>query len=93
MSNSEEQLKKAFEAIDKGNYATALEIFMPLAKHGDPQAQYNLGFLYRIGQGVKQDYHKAYHWYSLSAEQAYPQAQYKVGLMHYKGQAVTKDYQ
>ena len=83
MGNVEEKIKKAFEAFDKKDFRTSFEIFKPLAEQGDPKAQFNLGFLYRIGQGVNQDYQKAYHWYLLSAEQGYAEAQFKIGLMHY----------
>jgi len=64
MRNIEETLKEALDAFDKGDYQTSLEIFKPLAEQGNAKAQYNLGFLYRIGQGVNQDYQ--YHPLSLS---------------------------
>ena len=58
-------------AYERGDYATALQEWRLLAEQGDAKAQFNLGFLYRIGQGVNQDYQKACHWYLLSAEQGY----------------------
>ena len=93
MENVEEKIKKASEAFDKSDYRTSFEILKPLAEQGDAKAQFNLGFLYRIGHGVNQNYKKAYHWYSLAAEQGYAEAQYKIGLMYYKGQVVAQDYQ
>ncbi len=35
-------------------------------------AQYNLGFMYRKGQGVTQDYAQAHMWYNLAASRLPP---------------------
>ena len=91
MGKTEKKLTEAMEALDEGRYQNSFDIFRPLAEHGDPKAQFYLGFLYRIGQAVKQDYQQAYHWYLLSAKQGYAEAQYKVGLMNYKGQVVDQN--
>jgi hypothetical protein len=37
------------------------------AEQGSADAQYNLGVLYANGQGVPQDYVRAYMWYNLAA--------------------------
>ena len=37
------------------------------AEQGDAKAQYNLGLLYRDGQGVPQDWAEAYFWLDLAA--------------------------
>lgn len=44
------------------------------AKQGLPAAQFNLGIMYRTGDGVSADMQKALYWYHLSAEQGYEQA-------------------
>ena len=93
MKNLQGKIKNSTEVLNRGDYPTSFEKLKPLAEQGDAKAQFNLGFLYRIGQGIQQDYHKAYHWYSLAAGQGYPEAQYKIGLMYYKGQVVAKSYQ
>ena len=56
MGNTEKKLTEAMEALNEGNYQNSFDIFKPLAEHGDPKAQFYLGFLYRIGQAVKQNY-------------------------------------
>ena len=61
--------QKARTAYQNGDYATALRELTPLAEQGDAVAQYNLGSMYRKGQGVLQDYKTARKWYRLSAEQ------------------------
>ena len=43
-------------AYKRGDYASALRLWRPLAKQGNTGAQFNLGLMYYLGQGVKQDY-------------------------------------
>jgi TPR repeat protein len=62
------------------------------AEQGDAYAQYNLGLMYRKGQGVAQDYKEAIKWYRLAAEQGVADAQYNLGVAYYKGQGVAQDY-
>ena len=39
-------------AGEKGDFATALRLWTPLAEQGDAKAQYNLGRMYRDGNGI-----------------------------------------
>ena len=43
--------------------------FAKSAEQENAMAQYNLGVMYKNGQGVKQDYEKAVYWYKKAAEQ------------------------
>ena len=51
------------------NAAESVEQIRAKAEQGDASAQYNLGVIYEKGQGVQQDYVKAYMWASLAADQ------------------------
>ena len=51
-----DDFKKGVEAYNKGDYATALKEWKPLAQGGYIDAQYNLGIMYDNGKGVLQDY-------------------------------------
>ena len=42
-------LKAGMEAYERGDYATALTEFRPLAQQGHAGAQFNLGQMYRKG--------------------------------------------
>ena len=44
--------QKGLDAYEKGNYATALKEWTPLAKQGNAVAQYNLDVIYDNGLGV-----------------------------------------
>jgi len=59
-------------AYNRGDYATALREWRPLAKQGNATAQNNLGAMYSSGQGVPQDYAKAHMWYNLAASKLPP---------------------
>ena len=41
-------------AFERGDYATALKEFRPLAEQGDADGQFNLGLMYDPGRGVTQ---------------------------------------
>jgi hypothetical protein len=83
--------QKSLNAYKKGDFATALREWKPLADKGDATAQSNLGFMYDTGQGVPQNYKTAFKWYKLAAEQGVSNAQYKLGQMYYQGQGVPQD--
>ena len=51
----------------RGDYATALSLWRPLAEQGHAFAQTNLGVMYARGQGVIQDNVYAYMWGNISA--------------------------
>jgi TPR repeat protein len=85
-------LQKGLSAYISGDYATALREWKPLAKQGYANAQYNLGLMYRKGQGVIQDYKTAVKWWKLSAKQGNARAQINLGVMYEKGQGVPQDY-
>lgn len=51
--------KVGLAAYVAGNYSMAAAIFQPLAAQGDDCAQYQLGEMYKLGQGVPQDKAKA----------------------------------
>ena len=62
------------------------------AKGGDARAQFNLGVRYYKGQGVLQDYRKAFELTSKAAAQGYAEAQYSLGAMYERWQGVPQNY-
>ncbi len=79
-------------AYDKGDYATALEEWQPLAEQGSANAQFALGALYYDGKGVFQDYREAGRWHRKAAEQGLASAQYVLGIMYRHGEGFPKDF-
>ena len=84
--------KAGVEAYQRGDYATALTEFRPLAQQGNAVAQSNLGLMYDFGRGVPQDYAEALRWYRLAAEQGNAVAQNNLGVMYGQGLGVPRDY-
>jgi len=60
-------LQKGLDAANRGDFATALREWRPLAEQGDASAQNNLGFMYVYGKGVLQDYVRAHMWFNIAA--------------------------
>ena len=85
-------LNEGFTAFNNGDFAKALKGWKPLAEQGDARAQFNLGLMYRKGQGVPQDYKATFKWYTLSAEQGFTLVQYNLAIMYLNGDGVLKDY-
>ncbi len=80
------------DAYNRGDYATALKEFRPLAEQGDAAAQFDLGTMYDKGQGVPQGYQQAAGWYTKAAEAGYASAQNNLASMYFIGEGVPQDY-
>jgi uncharacterized protein len=79
-------------AFARGDYATAMRLWRPLAEQGDALAQSNLGQMYSRGQGVPQDYAAAASWYRKAADQGDAFAQYNLGIMYANGRGAPQNY-
>ncbi len=84
--------EKAVDAYKRGDYATALKEWTLLAEQGNADAQYLLGGVYFIGEGVPQDYKTAVKWTTLAAERGIASAQGNLGVMYAFGEGIPKDY-
>jgi len=65
--------------------------FRAAAEQGDPYAQFNLGLLYKKGDGVARDDALAATWLRLAAKQGLAFAQNHLGAMYYNGRGVEQD--
>lgn len=66
-------------------------LLMEAAQHGDPAAQYRVGYSYAHGTGLAKSYTEAVKWFRLAAEQGYAPAQWELGLCLFAGDGVKKD--
>ncbi|MGD0024393.1 MAG: tetratricopeptide repeat protein [Xanthobacteraceae bacterium] len=82
----------ATAAYSRGDYATALRLWHPLADQGDSLSQAMLGFMYYKGEGVPKDSVEAAKWLRKSADKGDVDAQAMLGAMYDKGDGVLKDY-
>lgn len=61
------------------------------AARGNAAAQFEIGSRYAKGNGIKQDYGKAFEWYSRAAAQSLAPAQYRLAALYERGRGVKKD--
>jgi len=72
-------LEQGYKHYQKQEYDQAAYYWNPLAKQGNPYAQYNIGLLWEYGLGsTTQNKAQAAEWYLLSAKQGYPTAMVKL---------------
>lgn len=79
-------------AYQRGDYASALRLWRPLAEDGDSNAQFWLGAAYDLGRGVTTDYGAAAVWYRKAADQGQVNAQFNLAHLYEQNQGVPADY-
>ncbi len=73
------------------DFEAAFQEWSPLAAQGHAEAQNMLGYMYRWGQGVDQDFAKAREWPTRSADQGHSRAKNNLGMIYLHGLGVPKD--
>jgi TPR repeat protein len=83
---------KGFDAYGSGDFKTALIEWTPLAEQGHAKAQYWLGIMYDVGEGVPENDKTAVKWFTKAAEQGNASAQFELGTMYVRGYGVPENY-
>ena len=52
VSASADEFSDGLDAYRRGDYAEALKLWRPAAEQGNASAQFNLGFMYDLGNGI-----------------------------------------
>jgi TPR repeat protein len=73
------------------DWATVLRLYRQLADAGDRVAQFNLGQMHRLGDGVPPNPAEAFRWYLKAAEAGHPGAQNNLGMSYLEGVGTAKD--
>lgn len=76
-----QSVRTGVEAWQKGDTASAVAIWRPLAEKGDADAAFNLGQAYRLGKGVPLDLAQAQGWLDRAARKGHLDAQTTLGLL------------
>ncbi|UYY77698.1 SPOR domain-containing protein [Sphingomonas sp. R1] len=74
-------VKAGVEAYNRQDFAAAMQHWRAAAAKGDPDAQYNLGQIYKLGRGVPVDLAAAEQWYRLAAAQGHELAEANYGMV------------
>jgi len=77
-------------AEDAPNYIEEMKRWQPKAEAGDAEAQFQLGQMYALGHGFKQNFKTAAEWYEKAAQQSHAKARTALGLL-YSFKAVPSD--
>jgi hypothetical protein len=78
---AQQGVKSGIDAWQRGDYASAVSIWRPLAQKGDPDAEFDLGQAYRLGRGVPVDLAQAQLWLEKAADAGHLDAQTTLGLL------------
>ena len=84
-------LEIGMQLLEAGHTEQAIEIWRPLAKSGNADAQFGLAVIYNDAMGVPQDYIEANYWFLRAAEQGYAPAQYNLGNAYKNATGMTQD--
>ena len=78
-------------AYNNGDYIRAMQLWRPLAEHGDANAQLQMGYMYDTGQGVEQNHATAAGWYRQAADQGNAWAQSNLAALYEAGLGMPVD--
>ena len=85
-------LDDAVDAMRSGDFAEAYCIMRPLAEAGDADAQYNIGWMYMNGYGLRVNDSLALEWWKEASEQGHSDASFSIGMLYSLGEGeVSKD--
>ena len=82
-SPAQADVKAGVDAWYAKDYTAAVNEWRPFAEKGDPDAQFNLGQAYKLGNGVPKDLAIAQSWFQRAAQQGHAEAQGNLGLLLY----------
>ena len=86
-----ERFREGVAAYDKGDFATAFNIWLPLAQQADLAAMRNVALLLREGKGTKRDPVRALWFYEEAGSKGFALAQVNAAFMHLEGDGVPKN--
>ena len=83
--------KTGMEAAKRGDFATAVKLWQPLAIKGHVEAQASMGHLYLLGKGVRQNDKEAAKWLEKAAQKGHTFSQFNLAAMFEEGRGVSTD--
>jgi len=86
-----QRAKSAYEAMGRGQYSRAFDLYLVDAKQGDGNAQNSIGNMYYLGMGIERDFDAAKLWYREAASSGHAAAQLNLGHLYKQGMGVIPD--
>ena len=93
IANLEARLAESKAAVKERNWAAAYAGFKSLAEAGNPEAQFQLGTLYRNGRGVEKNFQTSVSWHTKAALAGHVRAQNYLAISLELGRGIEKDLQ
>jgi len=84
-------LSESRTAHARRDYTRALQLLLPLARAGNPEAQVRLGKMYFHGQGVGENDAEAFTWFQRAALVGHAEGQFQLANMYAFGFGVPRD--
>lgn len=81
------------QSVSKANILKGIDSLIGMAANGDIDAQYKLGNMYEIGEGVNSDVEKAFKWYKKAADNGQSDACFRLGMMYSDGSVPSNGMQ
>ena len=81
-------LETARDLMEAGEFEAAREMFLPLARSGNADAEELIGVMYAMGLGVERDDQRAFEWYLRSSLKGHPGAQSGIGWYYEIGRGM-----
>lgn len=66
------QVEDGIAAFNRKDYDAAVKLLKPLAEQGNPEAQYQLGYMYLYGTGLPKNYTEAWFWLTIASNASAP---------------------
>lgn len=76
----------AIHAMRAGDFAEAYCVLKPYAESGDAEAQYNIGWMYLNGYGLRMNDSKALEWWQRASDQGYTDASFSIAMLYSLGE-------
>lgn len=84
-------LEDAVAAMRVGDFAEAYCIMQPLAQAGDADAQYNIGWMYLNGYGLRTNENLALEWWQKASEQGHADANFSIAMLYDLGDGDVRE--
>lgn len=85
LENQERRFQMGKELYLNKQYGQAALVFLPLARQGHLNAQYTMGYMYHLGQGVPRNEKESTRWISMAAARGHEKAKealIQINAMH-----------
>ena len=84
------ELDDAVAAMRSGDFAVAYCIMRPLAENGDSDSQYNIGWMYLNGYGLRVNDEQALEWWQKAASQGHADARFSIAMLYSMGEGKVR---